>query len=270
MRAAPFFFPPFGHGMDAARSPILQSGAPLVIGHRGAAAVLPENTLPSIAHALALDVDAVEFDVRLSADGVPVVHHDPTTERTCGDALDIATSPLAALRSLDAAATFPGASSTRIPLLDEVLELTHGRPIIIECKTDAVAPAVVTAVRAHGATDRAIVGSYRHAAMQTARRAGMSSSASRRDMLGLLARAVVGRPPASLPFAAMCIPEQSGVVTLPIARFAAWGRTLGVPVHVWTVNDPAVAVRLWRVGVTGILSDAPAVILAARAEYATR
>jgi glycerophosphoryl diester phosphodiesterase len=248
---------------------IHQPGPPLVIGHRGAAAVQPENTLPSFQHALDLGVDAIEFDVHVTADGVAVVHHDASTGRTCGDDLLIAHATVARLRDLNAAAMFAGSGAsvqqTVIPLLDEVLELTRGVPVIIECKTVDAAPAVLEALVSHGATDRAIVGSFLHGAMRTVRRAGVTSGASRRDMIALVLRGLVRWAPSRLPYAAMCIPEESSGVRLPIARFAQWGATLGVPVHVWTVNSAADANRLWDMGVTGVISDDPATVLAARA-----
>lgn len=247
---------------------ILETGRKLVIGHRGAAAVRPENTLPSFRHAIELGVDAVEFDVRVTADGVAVVHHDPTTGRTCGEDLWIERSSIGALRRLDAAATFDGdfrpARRTPIPLLDEVLDLTRAVPVIIECKTVDAAPLVLEALAAHGATDRALVASFLHGATRTVRAAAIGSGASRQDIVKLLARAMVRFAPRRLPFNAMCIPEVSSGISLPIARFAAWGKALGVPVHVWTVNAATDALRLWSSGVTGIISDDPETILAAR------
>ena len=248
---------------------IHKPGPPLVIGHRGAAAVRPENTIPSFEHALALGVDAVEFDVRVTADGVAVVHHDASTARTCGEQLVVHKSRVATLRSLDAGAMFNAsgatATRTRIPLLDEVLELTRGVPVIVECKTVEAAPMVIAALRAHDAVDRAIVGSFLHGAMRTVRAAHLASGASRRDMVGLLVRGMLHLPPNQFPCAALCIPEQSSGLRLPLAQLAAWGRPIGVPVHVWTVNRAADALRLWDAGVTGVLTDDPQVILAARA-----
>ena len=248
---------------------ILETGRELVIGHRGAAAVRPENTLPSFRHAMDLGVDAVEFDVRVSGDGVAVVHHDPTTLRTCGEELWIERSSIGALRRLDASATFDGefrpARRTPIPLLDEVLDLTRTLPVIIECKTMDAAPLVLEALKAHGAGSRALVASFRHGATRMVRAAAVGSGASRRDILALLARGLVRLAPRRLPFNAMCIPEISSGIALPVARFAAWGRAIGVPVHVWTVNTAADASRLWDAGVTGIISDDPEAILAARA-----
>lgn len=250
-------------------SVIHHPGPPVVIGHRGAAAVRPENTLPSFEHAMALGVDAVEFDVRVTADGTAVVHHDASTARTCGEVHTIEQARLHTLRSLDAGAMFdrpnPSSGRTLIPLLDEVLELTRGVPVIVECKTTESAPLVIAALRAHQAVDRAIVGSFLHGAMRTVRASDVPSGASRRDMIGLLLRGVFRRAPRRLACAALCIPEQSSGLRLPVTQLAAWGRPLGVPVHVWTVNRAADALRLWDAGVTGVLTDDPQVILSARA-----
>lgn len=248
---------------------IHRPGPPLVIGHRGAAAVRPENTIASFEHAIALGVDAIEFDVRVSADGIAMVHHDADTMRTCGTALAIASSRSDALRALDAAASFahPGwkGGDTRIPFLDDVLELTRDLPVIIECKTVAAVAPVVRALTAHAARHRAVVGSFLDAAMSEARAAGVSSGASRGDMIALVLRGFVRLAPRRLPFQAMCIPERANGITLPVERLSRWGRALGTPVHVWTVNHAVDANRLWDAGVTGIITDDPAAILAARA-----
>jgi glycerophosphoryl diester phosphodiesterase len=250
---------------------LLDPGDPLVIGHRGCAAVYPENTLPGFEHALSLGVDGLEFDVRVTSDGVPVVHHDPDTARTCGDSLVIANTPSASLRSLDAAATFSSerrtASPSLIPLLDEVLEQTRGTPLIIECKTAAAAPAVLRALRAHGDTSRAIVCSFVHAAVATVRDAGVASGASRREMVAMYVRAKLGILPKVPTFAAMCLPSAAYGLTLPISQLTAWGRTCGVPVHVWTVNSASHASQLWAMGVTGVLSDDPGTMLLARTAF---
>src|SRR5215208_2524413 len=58
--------------------------APLIIGHRGASAVAPENTMAAFREAIATGADGIEFDVRLTRDGVPVIIHDSTLRRTGG------------------------------------------------------------------------------------------------------------------------------------------------------------------------------------------
>src|SRR5512146_3337233 len=98
-------------------------GRPLVLGHRGASAEAPENTLAAFRLAMAQGADGVELDVWRCATGEVVVIHDEETRRVAGVSLRVPDSPLAALRALDVGAwkgeAFRG---ERIPLLAEVLE----------------------------------------------------------------------------------------------------------------------------------------------------
>ncbi len=89
---------------------------PLVIGHRGAAGLKPENTLPSFSAALELGVDAVELDVHLVEDALVVIH-DATLERTTNGFGRLSSCTLEALRNLDAG------GGAQVPLLDEVFDL---------------------------------------------------------------------------------------------------------------------------------------------------
>src|SRR5580704_12278143 len=89
---------------------------PPVIGHRGAAAQAPENTLAGFRAARALGCAWVEFDVRLTVDGVPVVCHDDKLDRTSNGRGRISKLPLAAIRMLDAGSWFgPAFAGERIP-----------------------------------------------------------------------------------------------------------------------------------------------------------
>ncbi|MGE4219912.1 MAG: glycerophosphodiester phosphodiesterase [Alphaproteobacteria bacterium] len=95
---------------------------PRVIGHRGAAGHAPENTLAGFAKAAALGVRWVEFDVVLSADGVPVLFHDDTLDRTSDGSGPVGLYDFEHLRRLDAGAWFdPAFSGERIPTLDEAI-----------------------------------------------------------------------------------------------------------------------------------------------------
>lgn len=112
---------------------------PPLIGHRGIAGLAPENTLASFRAAAALGVEMVEFDVRLSADGQPVVFHDDTLERTTDGTGAVAAHGLAELKRLDAGAWFsPQFGGERIATLDEVLLLCLelGLGINLEIKPD--------------------------------------------------------------------------------------------------------------------------------------
>ena len=99
-----------------------------VIGHRGAAGHAPENTLPSLIKAHELGVAWVEFDVKLSADGVPVLFHDDTLDRNTDGRGPIADQNLQALRAHDAGAWFGEAfAGTPVPTLDE------GMAVLAQC-----------------------------------------------------------------------------------------------------------------------------------------
>ena len=83
-------------------NPLLDPAARLVIAHRGSSAEAPENTLPAFEAAVARGADAIELDVRLTADGAPVVIHDATLDRTTDRTGPVAALTLAELRAVDA------------------------------------------------------------------------------------------------------------------------------------------------------------------------
>jgi glycerophosphoryl diester phosphodiesterase len=148
---------------------------PRVIGHRGAAGLAPENTLPSFSRALELEadglrVDAVELDVQLSRDRELVVIHDPDLDATTDGRGPVAALTLAELRRLDAGSRFsPEHAGARIPTLREVLELV-GRELLVNVEikghavTDEIAGGieeqVAALVHALGLERRVIVSSF--------------------------------------------------------------------------------------------------------------
>jgi glycerophosphoryl diester phosphodiesterase len=121
-----------------------------VVAHRGGRGLGPENTLAACRIALGLGVDAVELDVRLTADGVPVALHDATLERTTTGHGPLCAQTFASLGRLDASAGFPGWTGGREspPALGAVLALLEGRAAAhVELKGEpVVAPALIEAV----------------------------------------------------------------------------------------------------------------------------
>lgn len=145
-------------GMGAAMSETPMS-RPLIVAHRGGAGLAPENTLAAFHKAIALQVDAVELDVHLSKDGVPMVIHDPDVSRTTDGRGEVGMLTRAELKTLNAAAQFTGEvlPPQRIPTLDDVLDVLRGRlGVQIEIKRRAdqtryagIEAAVMEAVRRH-------------------------------------------------------------------------------------------------------------------------
>jgi len=112
---------------------------PIVVAHRGASSTRPENTIPSFEEAIRLGAGIVEFDVRLSRDGVPVVIHDPAVDRTTDGRGLVHELGAAELSSLNAGTE---AEPTPVPTLAEVLRCMSGRAAIaVEIKNIPGEPA---------------------------------------------------------------------------------------------------------------------------------
>lgn len=245
-----------------------------VIGHRGNRAHAPENTLESFAQAVAAGADAIELDVWLSSDGVPVVIHDPDVRRTTDGSGEIARMTFAELRARDAGAQFTTdggktypyrGQGHRIPSLDEVLEAFPATPTLIEIKTADAAAAVRRAIEAHHAEGRTVVDSMDGAALRVFSDSTIPVGASRGDVMRVMAEVLLGLPLTPFAFKALCVPPSYRGLRLPLRRFARVSPSQNCVVHVWTVNDTTVATRLWLDGVQGIISDDPAAMVRARA-----
>ncbi|GAB1341137.1 glycerophosphodiester phosphodiesterase family protein [Gemmatimonas sp.] len=244
-----------------------------VIGHRGNRAHAPENTIPSLLEAVALGADAVEFDVQVTRDGVLVLMHDLTLDRTTDATGPLVARSLADLRGVDAGArytrdgrTFPWRSrGATVPTFDEVVEaLPRSLPMIIELKTPAAAALLKHAIDRHSLRNRIIVAGFDRASTTPLRGGNVALGASTPDVAGLLLPSLLRRPIAPPWFQALCIPPSHRGIPVPVASVARATRAHGVVTHVWTINDSAQAQRLWRAGVQGIISDDPALMLAAR------
>ncbi len=140
-----------------------------VIGHRGYAAVRPENTLPSFRAAMGLGVDWIETDVQLTKDGVPVLFHDTDLERITGQKGTVADCTYEQLQKMDAGKWFGDAyAGTKIPTLEEFLLLIEEDDVrvYLELKdigaVDGFVPKVYESVAARGMLDRVVFASFNY------------------------------------------------------------------------------------------------------------
>lgn len=222
-----------------------------VIAHRGASGQSPENTLLAFRKALEQRADALELDVRLTKDGIPVVIHDPTVERTTDGTGMVGDMTLAAISELNAGC------GESIPTLAEVLEEIQGTPIMVEIKETWAGQAVVAAIRAAGAGDRVLVGSFESAPLRAVRAAGLRTMASRPETGRFWLATRLGWAPPGDRYQAFSLPEYRGRIRVVDSRFVRLARQKGRPVHVWTVDDVETARRLRSLGVAGILTNYP-------------
>lgn len=252
---------------------LLDPNARPVIGHRGNRAHSPEDTLESMREAVALGVDALELDVHVTRDGIPVVHHDATLERTTSGRGALAAYTMAELSAFDAGHHFTndGGRShpwrdrgVRIPTLDAVLAEFPTLPMIVELKTPMATAAARAMIARHAAERRVIVAGFDAASVRPLAGGPVALGACTADLIRMLPAALLGLRGPDAPFVAACIPPTHNGFPVPIGAFARLMRKRGGVVHVWTVNHADEARRYWALGVQGIISDDPAVILAAR------
>lgn len=235
-----------------------------VWAHRGCRREAPENTLPAFALALGLGVDGVEFDVQLTADGVPVVIHDETVDRTTNGTGAVVGFALEQLRELDASAGFQGFDGVRIPTLDEVLDLLapSGLALNIELKNSdedypGLEEKVLAAVEARGIADQVVLSSFNHYSLKRLQRLGASSP------LGMLYTDPLYRPwryAAKLGVAAIHPP----VRYVYGKGFVRRTHAAGLAVRPWVVNGRRHLARMLRIGVDAVFTDTPRLALELR------
>jgi len=237
----------------------LELRRPLNIAHRGASQVAPENTLAAFHKALQLGADGIELDVRLSADGVPVVIHDATVDATTDGGGPVAGMSLAQLRTLDAGGWFdPVFKGERIPTLEEVLGTFGGRMVLnLELKgkrvmDHEVAPAVTALLKQQKVQEKILVSCFNPYLLRQVRRLAPAVP------VGLL---YAGSPFPTRYLATLLMGEQPAAIhphyALVNEARVAHAHELGVRVNTWTVDDPERMRALASASVDGIITNRP-------------
>jgi glycerophosphoryl diester phosphodiesterase len=269
-------------GVVARRAPIFAAARRLVFAHRGGALLAPENTMPAIDNGLALGADGLEIDVQLSADGIPVVIHDRTLDRTTDRTGPVQALTAAELARVDAAfhftrnGTFPfRGQGIGIPTLDAVLSRHPGTRIIVEMKGGEadLARRVGEAIKRAGAVERVCVGSFYQPSIDVIRaeHPEIVTSASQHEARWALHRSWVRWPfTGERAYCAFQVPEHAGRMRVVSRNFVRYVQREGHAVQVWVVNERADIQRLLDWGVDGIISDVPDVAVAARDDWAAR
>lgn len=253
--------------------PLLQPG-PLVIAHRGGRRVGPECTLPTYEAAWAAGADVLEADVQMTADGVVVIMHDTTVDRTTDGTGPLNALTLDELRALDAGYTYgeeegyPFRGTGRIvPTLDELLTALPDAPVTLEIKQDdpPMIDALLAVLDAHDARGRVVVAAYDDGTTAALREAAP-------DLLTAMAFGEVVSwitlPPGSdpgnwqPPGHFLQIPVAQAGFELVTAENLAHARLHGVRMHPYTINDPDEMRLLVEMGVDGIITDDPVTLRA--------
>ena len=245
--------------------PYLSAEPPVAFAHRGAhgeQAGAGENSFEAFRAAVDMGYRYVETDVHRTADGVVVALHDETLDRTTDGEGHVAQRAWREIQRLTVA------GGGRVPRLEELLEAFPDTRFNLDCKEPRTIPDLVRVLRESDALDRVCVGSFEHGTVTTLREEfgdELCTAATRREVRLLVAASMAPRGSRrALTFAigADCVqvPVRDGRTVVVTERFVQTCHDLGLPVHVWTIDDPDRMRELLDLGVDGLITDEAATL----------
>ncbi len=231
---------------------------PFIWAHRGASKIAPENTMAAFSAAVELGADGLELDIHLSRDGIPVVIHDESLERTTDGRGLVADTSLEQLQQLDAGGWFsPDFMGEPLPTIAEVLSAFSGKlSLNLELKEFSAGVEVLSLLRQHSAAE-VVISSFDYDLLKGLRSldealplAVLFDDGSWRQAVRL----------ANEISACAFHPADN----LVCRRMVAACRKLALPVSVWTVDREEQARSLVRMGVSGLFTNDPGALRSAR------
>lgn len=243
---------------------VMRLNLPKVIGHRGAAAYAPENTLEGIATAADLGVEWVEFDVKLTKDSVPILFHDETLDRTTNGSGNVADVTYEDIRQLEAGSWFSdGFAGIKIPTLEEAVDvlIRHNLGLNLEIKPcpgrekETAEAALDVLSQIWDDHNRLLISSFQHVSLEAAR--DMAPDWARGYLIGGDQMPDNWREMADY-LDATTMNIGSRLITRELCDEIM---DLEMPILVYTVNQPDEARRLQQWGVDCVFSDTPDIIM---------
>ena len=250
-----------------------------MFAHRGGCSLGPENTIAAFDRGLDTGADGLELDVRLSADGVVVVCHDETLERTTDASGPVSAHTAAELSRVDAGYHFTDhagrhpfrGQGVNIPTLRDVFKRYPDIPIIVEMKPDTedMGLAVAAEVVAADAVERVCAAGYGSRSLAATRSVlpGMASSANRMEVRLALYRSWAGWPARRASYGGYQVPEHAGSLRVVSPRFIRHAHRAGLEVQVWTVDEADDMRRLLGWGANALISNRPDVAVTIRDQF---
>lgn len=248
-----------------------QRRQPLVFAHQGGEGIRPSNTMLAFDHAVALGVDVLDADMHITKDGVLVLIHDQTVERTtngAGALRDLTTTQLALFDaayafSPDDGSTFPyRGQGHAIPTLESLFQKYPDKRYGIEIKQtppDVAAP-FCRLIRQYSMQDKVLVSSFRQENMDAFRREcpEVATSATQDEATLFVALSLLRLEHVITPaYETLQVPERSSGIDVLTPRLIEAARNRNLLVQPWTINDEDDLRRIVALGVDGINTDYP-------------
>ena len=258
---------------------------PLVIAHQGGDGLRPSNTMAAFEHAAALGVDVLEMDIHATKDGVLVTIHDDTVDRTTDGTGPVLDYTFAELQALDAAYHWPTLDITRreletagsdphpyrgqgieIPALEEILQTFPDKRMVIEIKQKepSIAQDLCDMLDRYGRLQQTLVASFHPETIEEFRTvcpgvptSGVEPEIRRFYILNRLFLGPIYRPITD----AFQVPQRFGNLVVITPRFVRVAQRHNMDVHVWTINTRAEMAELLGIGVDGIITDYPDLLI---------
>ncbi|MDX1995402.1 MAG: glycerophosphodiester phosphodiesterase [bacterium] len=251
---------------------------PLVIAHQGGEGLRPSNTMIAFEHAVELGVDVLELDIHSTSDGVIVVIHDDTVDRTTDGSGRVQDFTFEELQTLDAGYEWPTLEEVEveghpyrgqgitIPALEEVLQAFPDMRMVIEIKqeTPSITEPFCEMLREVEMTEQVLVASFSRDVLDEFREVcpEVVTSGEEQEIFGFYFLARQGRAEEFEPLSyAFQVPERSGRIEVLVPEFLEAAQAANIDVHVWTINQAEDMERLIDLGVDGIITDFPDVLL---------
>lgn len=237
--------------------------------HRGASAERPENTLPAFERAVEVGADALETDVQVTRDGIPIIAHDDTAARMTAVPRAWADMDLAEARRLDLGWGFVAADGTRpfagqgitVTTFDELLDAFPDVRINVDIKGDPRAiDVMLEIIERKDAAERVTIASFQTSIAVKVRRRGYrgETALSQGEVITLLGLPALMWKQLPWTGSAAQVPVKQGPIAFDRMQFIAKCHLLGLRVDFWVIDDREEASRLLQLGADGVMTNDPA------------
>jgi glycerophosphoryl diester phosphodiesterase len=244
---------------------------PLVMAHRGGRGLWPENTLYAFEQAVAMGVDVLEMDTQSTADGVLVLMHDDTVDRTTDGTGAVNALTLDELKALDAGYRWSSdegqtfayrGKGVEVPTVEEVFVAFPTMPMNIEIKQaePSITQPFCQLIREYGMADKVLVASFHQETINEFRLEcpEVATATGEGEVTVLFVLSKIYLDATYSPAAqAMQVPEYRSGLHVLTPRMVTAAHSRGLDVHAWTINDVDNMQRLVALGVDGIITDYP-------------